>query len=682
MTVSTHEATATAGLTRRSARRREAGAAPRRRDIDGLRTLAIALVVLYHVWFGRVSGGVDVFLLVSAYLLTGSFVRNAAKVGWEFIGGFWVRRFARLLPPAAVTIAGILIFTLLVRPPSAWNEAWAQAWASLVYGQNWELASSAVDYYARAAAFPSPFQHFWSLSVQGQVFLLWPIIIALSLMVARRLSIDPLRILAAAFGFVFAASFVWSLVSTSSQQQVAYFDTWARLWEFALGSLLALVAPRLRVPARLAVILAWTGIVGLLSCGVLLDVEGAFPGWAALWPTLSAVCLLVAGGAATAPRPSTFLASAPMVGLGRIAYALYLVHWPVLIAYMVVSDSTDVGLFGGTAVIVISVVLAGLVHRYVERPSERWARTPVRRLKVIVASILIVVVPLGGWQAAEGARSALVGAESNPGARVLLPAGAVPASADAPTVPSGAGLGEEWVNLDGGCTGEYLARVADLREFCNERRAQTPSGRALVIGDSHAKQWMGAFVPITDESNWDVVALLRGACGIGLTETDDSCLDWQRDAIEYAKATQPDVVVLMGSRAEVDGPGEHTPEELASYVDALVAEGMEVLLIRDNPRFSFNMFECAERLGALADDCRVSKESALAADYPAAPLTVADMVHGLDLSSYLCPEDTCESVIGNVAVYLDDNHLTASYSRSMTEAMRLEFANMPAFPLP
>lgn len=679
-------ASATAGRIpspRRQAREQEPRA--RRADIDGLRTLAIVLVVVYHVWFGRVSGGVDVFLLVSAYLLTASFLRRADEVGFAFVGRFWVRRFARLMPAAAVVIGAVLALTFLLRPASAWRDVWQQSWASLFYFQNWELAASSVDYYARISAFPSPLQHFWSLSIQGQVFLLWPVLIGVALVVARRIAVDPRRALTIVFAVVFAVSFTWSVVATSFDQQAAYFDTGARLWEFALGSLAALVGPMLRITPRLGAILAWVGFVGLVSCGIVLDVGAAFPGWAALWPTLSALCLLVGGGPLNRSVPSRFLASRAMTRFGRIAYALYLVHWPLLIVYMWLTDSTRVGVVGGVVVIAASIVAAALLHR-VERRVEGFNVSPRRAGSVVLASLLVVSLPLAGWQTVERIHARGANPEQNPGAAVLLPYGAAVAVDDAPIVPAGTVLDEEWVALDEGCTSDYRPAGSEARATCAERRAPSGGDRvALVIGDSHAEQWMGALIPITDQAGWNIVSLLKGGCGFGAEhsgENQEECETWESESIDFALDLQPDVVMLMGSRAEVDGPGEYVPANLPSRIDTLVELGTQVLLVRDNPRHSWNVFTCVEENGPLAEECRAAKSDALAPEFPALPLSEAEEVSIADLSDYLCPQDVCEPVIGNVAVYLDDNHLTATYAATLAPALRLIFDELPSFPLP
>src|SRR5919112_1046360 len=149
-----------------------------RPEVQGLRALAVLMVVAYHVWLGRVSGGVDIFLLISAFLLTLSFVRKAEDGRPFGLVAHWLHLFKRLLPAAVVVILGVLAGTWLILPQSRWPQVLDQAWASLLYSQNWLLADTAVDYYAQDHVGASPLQHFWSLSIQGQVFILWPLVFA------------------------------------------------------------------------------------------------------------------------------------------------------------------------------------------------------------------------------------------------------------------------------------------------------------------------------------------------------------------------------------------------------------------------------------------------------------------------------------------------------------------------
>ncbi len=277
------------------------GPAPRRfrPELHGLRGAAIGLVVIYHVFIGRVSGGVDVFLFISSFLLTGTIAARLERGDAVRVPTLLARTFKRLLAPAAVVVLATLAGAKLWMPPSTWPNLLDDALGSLLHVQNWVLIDRSVDYAARDSG-TSPLQHFWSLSVQGQIFVLWPLLMAGAGLLARAVGWRPRRALVLVFAVIGAASLAWSIISTSANQPVAYFDTAARAWEFAAGSLLALVLPQLEkaMAARgvaLRVAAGWLGLVGLISCGIVLDVDGAFPGWIAAWPLACAALVLVAG---------------------------------------------------------------------------------------------------------------------------------------------------------------------------------------------------------------------------------------------------------------------------------------------------------------------------------------------------------------------------------------------------
>jgi len=652
-----------------------------RYDIDGLRALAIALVVAYHVWFGRVSGGVDVFLMISAYFMTGSLARRFAAGAPAAVPRYWVDRFRRLLPAAAVTLVGVLAAAWVAYPPSTWTDIWRQTWASLFYVQNWELAAASVDYYAREETIPSPLQHFWSLSIQGQVFLAWPVLILLVAMIARRWGASVRAALTVVFSTVFAASFAYSVYFTAVNQQAAYFDTFARLWEFALGSLLALAASHLRLGPVAAAIVGWLGIVGLVSCGLVLDVQGGFPGYLALWPTLSAAAVIVAGQTATSLGPTRLLSSPPLAWIGKIAYALYLVHWPVLITWLVVTESTSLGLLPGTAVILVSLALAVVLTYAVEKPirESAWlSRSAGRGLVAIVASIALVAVPLATWTAVEDARSSAIAAShENPGARVLLPGGGADSMADYPViVPLATELDSEWVGLDGECTGARRPADTAIAASCLELRAPAPAaGTVVVVGDSHAQQWAAAVVPIAQERGLNVVALLKAGCSFAADEPAvpgvEGCDEWREGALTHIAALRPDMVVGMATKSAPGSRHERLLGGIEQTVDRLTELGAEVVLIRDNPRFDEDMFDCVAESAGAAEECVHAVEDVLARRNPAARLERAD-VRVVDLTDYLCPDGLCLPVIGGVVVYLDDNHLTGTYAGTLAEALALQ----------
>ncbi|WP_447647855.1 acyltransferase family protein [Microbacterium forte] len=657
----------------------------RRADIDGLRALAILLVVAYHVWLGRVSGGVDVFLMVSAFFLTASFVRRVGSERPLALASFWLRRFRRLLPAAAVTIVGVLGVAFAAYPQTEWPRVWREAWSSLFYVENWTLALSEVDYYARDSVTPSPFQHFWSLSVQGQVFILWPLIIAAVWLILRRRRHLVIPALAVVFGTIFVASLAFSVVETMRAQSFAYFDTRTRLWEFAAGSLVAIALPHVRVRPSIAAFLGWVGIVGIVMCGIVLDVQGGFPGYLALWPVICTALVIVAGRDRPRGGPAMILESAPLRFVSHDAYALYLVHWPVLVTWMMVSGRSEPGWLAGAGIVLVSFVLARIASTLVERPIRDAAFFEgSRRLGVLAlaASVLLVAAPLAAWQLTIQHRAAaLMDSDSGgyPGA-AQIDSPIDLAVTDLPLMPPATALDDEWVDLNGSCAGDLEPVEPALEGSCAQTAAAEDSDawRVLVMGDSHAQQLMSPLAVLADQQGWGLVALLKGGCAIGIgaptwSAAGTPCDEWRAAAIEYAMRVQPDAVYLVATRATPSSP-EVLVEGIREIAEELTANGIQVIAVRDNPRFDFDMYECVSEdsevvPGADAASCDVP-ELAFVDGEDFDDLTAADGVIAVDFRPWLCPEGVCRGSIGNVAVYIDDNHLSDSYGRTLAPMLQ------------
>ncbi len=434
-----------------------------RPEIQGLRAFAVLLVVLYHVWVGKVSGGVDVFLFISAFLLSLSFMRKINEGKPLNLFSYWMHVFQRLLPVATVVIACTTIASFFVLAPSRWSQTVTDARSSLFYFQNWNLAFSSVDYYAQNASVKSPFQHFWSLSIQGQIFIIWPLLFAAVAYVVRRFRGNLFTTAVFIFNTVFVASLTFSIVETDTNQGFAYFDTRTRLWEFAIGTLLAMLTLKWKAPEKARVVMGWVGIIGLVTCGAILPVERAFPGYLALWPVISGALVIMAGRTNSRWGIDRLLVSAPLQNLGNISYALYLVHWPILILYSSAVGTSRVNFIEGAVIILASIGLAWLLIRFVEKPLRYrkdpfvpWLMMKMRfktifsvktwadQLAFILAIFLVAGVPLVAAQAWVGYRNTQseqnaelqvqTASENYPGARAI--GGAQQGLIDNP-IPSG-----------------------------------------------------------------------------------------------------------------------------------------------------------------------------------------------------------------------------------------------------
>lgn len=633
--------------------------------------MAVLLVVIYHVFIGRVSGGVDIFLLISAFFMTLSFVRKIESGRELDIPRYWLHTFRRLLPLAALTIIGTLVLLAVFYPPTVTGDFRWQGLASVVYLENWALAAQSVDYYAADHSTASPFQHFWSLSVQGQVFLIWPLVFGLAWLVRRRTGASSVPVLAVSFGVIFTASMAFSVVTTSSNQAFAYFDTRTRLWEFALGSLIALAIPYLNPPRLARVLLGWAGLISMVSVGVLVDVQGAFPGWIALWPLLSAAAIIVAGQSGSTAGVDRFLSWRPVVKLGDSAYALYLIHWPLLITYLVIRDRPVAGWRSGIVLVALCVVLAVLVTKYIENPVRRWPwpeRSAWRSGAVIATCLSLVVLPILIWNQAEAARTERLLSEAalnNSGAAVLEPGFRFRGDPEAPALPLPADLptNDAWI---GEACPEDVGLDTRFMHSCHELVPnEHPEKTVLLIGNSHLQHWLPALEPMAERNNWRVLVYSQLGCYYTVSEEQpaESCKTWLEGSEQAVEVMEPDLMFVQGTFTSVNG--EHWKPGFEQRMRELDERGIPVVGIRDVPRFDAPPAECAIEQGADATEC-IRAHAMLGTADPQRDLAAGlPLFASMDMTDLICPEEKCSPVVGNVYVYFDDDHLSEMYAQTL-----------------
>jgi peptidoglycan/LPS O-acetylase OafA/YrhL len=645
----------------RSAPARAQTKAGYRPELQGLRALAVTLVVVYHVWFDRVSGGVDVFFLVTGFLLTGQLYRaGASPLG---LRRRWGRTLLRLVPSAAVVLAATAVAAFLILPEGRWNQTLREIAASALFAENWQLAADSVDYAARSNT-TSVVQHFWSLSIQGQFFLVWPLLVAGVGWWARRTGGDLHARLTATSLVVFGISLAYSVDLTADDQPLAYFHSATRVWEFALGALLALWIDRIVLPAGTRAVVGWVGVVGLVSCGLILTVDDVFPGVVALWPTGCAAAVLVAGRTRLPWAADRLLAGRAARYLGDISYPLYLWHWPVLILYLVAQDQDVAGLRGGLGVIALALVLAVATHHGVEQP---LIRRGVDGYRIGSLGTVLVLALAGAWQVAAAVESVphgVVGDAQHPGAVALTTRGVPQADLLPPPV---AVYGDFWSPPPDWTCGP-LDALPD-QEACS---SPAPGGakRVVIVGDSHAEQFAAAVATIAQRRHWQLTTILRGACPFSTTSDADpnqaGCVDWNAAALAQITAAHPDLVITQASLEVRAGLTERTTPGMVAQWRKVTDLGVPVLAVRDNPRFTFGMPDCVQEHGRDSQRCGVDRADVYAPTPPYAQAPgVPSGVSFLDVADAVCTPVRCPAEIGNVLVYLDDNHLSATYVRSM-----------------
>ncbi|PXY28414.1 acyltransferase [Prauserella muralis] len=648
-----------------------------RPEQQGLRALAAGLVVAYHVWLDRVSGGVDVFFLLSGFLITGQLFRACARGRIEF-RPMWGRMIKRLFPAALTVLLVTMGAGVLLLPEHRWFQTISEVVASALYLENWRLAADSVDYFAQHDT-ASVVQHFWSLSIQGQFYVVWPLLVALVALVARRAGWGLRPALLAALGTTLAVSLAYSVWLTALDQPLAYFSSLTRVWEFALGGLLALVIDAIRLPRPLRVLLGWAGVAGLVSCGLVLQVGTVFPGYVALWPTLSAALVLLAGATGSRAGADRFLSSRPLTYLGDLSYALYLWHWPVLLFYLIGRDQPAVGPRGGAVVIAVSLLLAAATHHLVEKPvreSRIGVTTRWGAYRFAVLALLPVLVAAGTWQLVSTQRASFaleLDDPGHPGAHAIE-AGAPLLDPRVNVLPPFAALPDQFDTFpDEECT--ISPRHAELR-ICTVDPDGPPSRRLVVAGDSHSQQYIAALRPLVEERGWQVISMGRGGCPFTARSHHadpverEACTTWNSAVVEEIVATRPDAVLTMASRDVRAGLKEWTPPGFVEQWRTMDEAGIPVVAVRDSPRYSYEPSECVQKHGLDAPRCAPPRARYLAAEPPYTALPdVPPNVSFVDFSDYYCTSEVCPPVIGNVLVYLDDNHVTAAYLQTMSRAV-------------
>jgi len=672
-----------------------------RPEIQALRAVAVAVVVVYHLWPNTLAGGfvgVDVFFVISGFLITAHLMREADRTGRINLPKFWAKRIRRLLPASLTVLAASAVGVFLLVPQMYWTQFFQEIAASAVYAQNWVLAASSIDYLA-AENVASPVQHFWSLSVEEQFYLVWPILIGLVVLAAQRLSLRARRSLVfAALALVAAASLYYSVTYTASNPGEAYFATTTRAWEFAAGGLLAVVGSAVKAPAGVRTLVAYVGWAGIAYAVATYSGQTAFPGSAALLPVLATVAVIWAGDPDSALSPNRLLGTRPVQFLGGVSYSVYLWHWPLIvfatIVFVDVHDATKI------AIVIASLGLAWLTTVLVENPARDWkalvGRRPRWTLLAMVIAVALVAVPTAAasWltsqqASADTARAAVAVASADEcfGASVFaVPAGACDDVEHETLTPLASfAVDDEPEVYHNGCYSDLT--TADLNT-CVVGDAASDTSVAL-IGDSHAVSWYPAMKTIAEDNSWALSPFLKSSCPMNAAlkedeeaEVERSCATWN-DSLAETLAAQPealDMVVLSHSAAGDNyGSDQDAIDGYRAAWEPLVERGTEVVVIRDVPRMEEGTNRCiADTAGADAACDRPENEAVLddlmveaAEDQPG--VTVIDM------NDFFCRDGSCTPVAGGVVGYRDSHHITATYSATLAPYLEQRLAeSVPA----
>ncbi|MEG0258290.1 MAG: acyltransferase family protein [Lysinibacillus sp.] len=642
-----------------------------RPEIEGLRTIATLLVAVYHIWLGRVSGGIDVFFVLSGFLITTSLLSRVERNGKIGFGQFILGLAKRLFPQALIVTLTVAVVSIFLIPKVQWEQIISHMFASTMYFENWRLAIDAVDYLARDEA-ASPFQHYWSLSIQGQFYLLWPALIFIAYFLARKIFKTPVRkTLLAVLSTVFVLSISYSIFKTYSNQPWAYFDTFARVWEFSIGGMFALLLPYLSFNKRLSTITGWVGILVICLTGILLPVSTVFPGFLALVPISGALLVLVASENSTRFGIDKFLSLKPFPFLGSLTYGFYLWHWPLLIFYQTYMEQTKVSLAHGLLILLATFVLSFLSTKIVENPIRHLNTKTAKRKLLVVLSLFLLPVFLTNFainQYVTNEKSQATGdyaTQDYPGALMLT-------EGIAPT--EGVELMPSLLNLKADVPAFYqqkecLGKDQTDVKICSFGVTENPDTVIALVGGSHSGHWMPTLEVLAEELNFQIDLYNHDGCRFTNSDPDnhltDTCLDWNKNVIKALQENPPDLVFTtstLNKRDKIPAGYIGQWQQLEGYTT--------VFAIRDNPRMLEDVPTCLEKAKDMRD-CAVPRSEALSDVLPWENTEgLPSNVIYADLSDNFCDENSCYPVIGNILVYRDTNHITKTFAKTLAPALK------------
>ncbi len=682
-----------------------------RPDIQGLRAIAVMVVVLYHLWPGRIRGGyvgVDVFFVISGFLITSHLWREVQVHGSIQMRTFYARRALRLLPAALLVLVCSAVASYLILPSARWDNTFNQLVASAAYVQNWVLASNSVDYLLQQAP-DSPVQHFWSLSVEEQFYAFWPLLIVVAIWVVAKVRrqatiADRRRAVIAALTILLLASFAYSVYATAVDPKQAYFITPTRVWEFAAGALCGMLVLDASRWQRARAVLGWLGVAGILAASLWYVKATPFPGYAAALPVLGAAAVIL-GARKDSPLSASWWLSLPAAKMvGDISYAVYLWHWPLLVLVPVAWNMEALNFATRVSILAATFVLSAVSTYLVENPlrrnhflsTRRWPSLAIA-LGGVAAMVVASVVAASVLQArvdAAAARFSDVTATgaSCQGAAVFDPAGNCPSKLGEGPIMSPA-LATSYRGIEGGY--DVCDTALDMVEIesCQFGPKDAPI-RVALVGDSHGLHWLGTVTRLAREGKWFAKTYYKASCPFSdavrvfpnePAGRQQHCIDWsQKVTAEILNSADIDYVIVTaygsaysfvpadGSPATANTAAEGWRSKWKTITDA----GKRVIVIRDTPS-TRNVFmpECVERNFDELHKCNAPRSEATAPDpfVDAAKQTGDPNVRTMDLTGGFCDDKWCYGVAGNLIVYCDTHHLTWHYAESLAPLYWTEF---------
>ena len=629
--------------------------------VQGLRTVAALLVAVYHIWFDRVSGGVDVFFVIAGYFAAMSMLRLHTEPSTtqriRAIGTYLLRTARRVLPATAVVVTGTIVAAIFWMREDLSLTNMSHAVASALHVENWWLIHTNADY-LQSESPASPFQQFWALSLQVQFYLFFPLVAFVSVTALRRYYANPRHALILISALIFASSFTFAVSLTAINQPAAYFNTFTRLWEFSAGSLLFLIVTKGFKNRHLNVVLGLLGLGILFFFGAFFDLSTLFPGFVALIPVGAAVLIILSAMEGQEPA---FLRSPLMLWFADSSFAFYLWHWPILIFWQS-RFGTDVSVVGGLIIMGLALTLAVITTQVVEAPIRNSSWIQISATRTVTVCLILAIPVVGSYGAWKFSLNDYQVAQEQ--ARVDLENFSEVGASSSTLIPDPAVAREDLTDAYGkGC---QQARENPEVIECWWGPEDAKKTVALV-GGSHSTQWLDAVRKAAEASDARIRLMVKSACAFGDLDTfpegiyPPDCTPWAEDVLERVLEGPTDLVVTIATGKQQP---EDIPQGFRNYFEVLSQHEIPVVAIRDNPRFPTEIPACVVEQGIEACTYDRSKffievPDLQVPDYPGFMF--------VDIADDLCTETVCPPVRENVLIYMDRQHITRTFTMTHGE---------------
>lgn len=635
-----------------------------RNEIRGLRASASLLIAIYHIWFNRVSGGVDVFFVLSGFLIIGSLTREATPSQTVAFGAYFTRMVRRIIPLAyvilVVVVGGVWVFVSRVY----WDDMFRGIRASVGYFANFHFASTSVDYLDQDAS-ASPVQHFWAMSTQGQFYLVIPFFVMMTALLARVLKRSLQSVFVVSLVAASVASLAYSVIATTRNPAPMYFNSLARIWEFGLGGLVAVAMAKVVFNRVVAAVMSWVGILVVFLNAVFI-VNISYPGYIALVPVMGAVLLLLGGQTLHLSFPIRFLGSTPLARMGDYSYGFFLWHWPLLIFGKLHFNTEEVSVVGGVAVIFGAMLLSVLTYHCVESPflnRRRGGQSRPSGIELIGVCAVVVAIVSATIIIQDSALRGVAGIADDPSSSNVRSFEQVPTAANSILFDPLRPLRPD--PLVARRDASQTARDGCFKKDVTTSRVEIcsygdPTGQTIaLVGGSHSLHWTTAVKAAAEKHKWNLKVIVKVTCRYGFVD-DSVCGNWAANAEKYLLEDKPALVVLTATVAS--RRDERVPTEYLDRWKVLSNADIPILAIRDNPWFPYSVSACVDKNRTDPLVCAYPRSNRLAPVNPALSATVG--ITGMsivDFNDYLCDKQLCYAVINNIVTYRDRDHLTNTF---------------------